>query len=303
MHAEIEQLNQRYAIADHLRFLAGPGGLALAQVRNRHATAHITLQGGQVLSFQPHGQAPVLFVSRHSRYQPGTPIRGGIPICWPWFGPHPNAADLPAHGFVRLRAWQVSDTAATPDDATQLRLELTDSPDTRRCWPHAFRLGLLITIGPALHVDLRIENTDRQPWLCTGALHSYLRVGDVSRITITGLEAIAYIDKVAQGALRTQVGSIRITEETDRIYLDTPATCTVSDPLLQRRLVIEKRGSLATVVWNPWHDKAQRLPDLGDDEYQQMICVEAANVADHAMQLAPGATHTLGTTIRVAADH
>lgn len=303
MHAEIEQLNQHYAIADQLRFHTGPGGLILAQVHNRYATARISLQGGQVLSFQPHGQAPVLFVSRHSRYQPGTPIRGGIPICWPWFGPHPKAASLPAHGFARLLVWQVSDTAATPDGATQLRLELRDSPDTHRSWPHAFRLGLLITIGAALHVDLQIENTDRQPWLCSGALHSYLHVGDVSRIAITGLEAIAYIDRLAQGALRTQSGPLHISAETDRIYLDTPATCMVDDPSLQRRLVIEKRGSLATVIWNPWRERAHHLPDLGDDEYQQMICVEAANVADHAMQLAPGATHTLGTTIRVAANH
>jgi glucose-6-phosphate 1-epimerase len=301
MSDEIERVNSEFAIMDHIQFDSGPGGLVIANVNNQHAAATIALQGGHVITFQPHGQEPVLFVSQRSRYEGGKAIRGGIPICWPWFGPHPTDDSQPAHGFVRFLPWTVLETHGPRDGISQLRLGLTDSPTTRRYWPHGFRLELIVTVGSALHVDLQIHNTDHDSWSCTGALHSYFPVGDVTHIAIEGLDGTDYIDKVDGGARKTQHGAIMIRGETDRVFLDTTTICTITDPGLSRRIVVEKRGSRSTVVWNPWIDKARLMADFGDDEYRRMVCVETANAIEDVIQVAPGATHTLGTTIDLEA--
>lgn len=301
MHDDIERLNRHFGIDEHVRFEAGPGGLVIANVRNQHAAATIALQGGHVITFQPHGQEPVLFVSHRSRYAPGTAIRGGIPICWPWFGPHPSDDSQPAHGFARVLPWSVIGTAMTDNGATQLRLGLTDSDATRRSWPHAFRLHMTVMVESSLHVDLQMENADHDAWSCTGALHTYLAVGDVTRSAIHGLDGTRYIDKVDGGARKTQRGAITIDREIDRVFLDTTATCAIDDPDVRRRIVIEKRGSHSTVVWNPWSEKARRMADFRADEYRRMICVETANAIEDVIRLAPGATHTIGTTINVEA--
>jgi glucose-6-phosphate 1-epimerase len=303
MSDEIERLNREFAIKDHIQFDSGPGGLVIANVRNQHAAATIALQGGHVITFGPHGHKPVLFVSQRSRYESGKAIRGGIPICWPWFGPHPADDSQPAHGFVRILPWRVLGTDVTHTGATQLRLGLTDSDATRKYWPYAFRLELIVTVESALHVDLQIHNADHDSWSCTGALHSYFAVGDVTHIAIEGLDGTQYIDKVDGGARKTQHGAVMIRGETDRVFLDTTATCAIEDRSLRRRIVIEKRGSRSTVVWNPWIDKARLMADFAEDEYRRMICVETANALEDVIQLAPGATHTLSMTLRAEAIH
>lgn len=294
---ELQSLNERFAHVPGLAFKGGPGGLTVAEIANRHAQASIALQGGHVLAYQPSGQKPVLWVSRHSQYAAGTPIRGGIPVCWPWFGPHPVDAEKPAHGFARISSWSVLDAVA--GDATRLRLGLTDIEATRSLWPHAFQLELTVTVGLHLEVELTIRNPGPAAFTCTGALHSYFALSDVAKASVDGLHGCVYLDKVAGYERREQVGPIAVTGETDRIYVDTITDCVIEDASWKRAVRVAKRGSRTTVVWNPWVDRARQLADFGDGEYREMVCVETANAGDDRITVQPLGTHRLAAILSV----
>ena len=293
----LEQLNQRFGLAGRLHFAPGPGGLPTAFIADPQATGTLVLQGAHVLAFQPQGQAPVLWASQRSFFAPGRPIRGGIPLCWPWFGAHPTDGDKPGHGFARTSLWEVLATSAS-EQGVDVELGLEDSAATQALWPHPFSLRLRACFGAQLQVELHIHNRGDQPFTCTGALHSYFAVSQASAIAVHGLEGSAYFDKVGAAPQR-QEGPVRIEAETDRVYQDTTAVCRIEDPGLQRRICIAKEGSRSTVVWNPWIDKAARMEDFGDEEYRQMVCVETANAAPDLVVLAPGAHHCLQATLRV----
>jgi len=290
-------LNEQFAIAQHITFAATTGGLPVAEIHNSHATASVAVQGGHVITFQPHGQQPVLWVSSLSVYAPGKTIRGGIPVCWPWFGAHPTDATKPSHGFVRAAMWQVRGTSVGPADVTEIRLGLTDSLATLALWPHAFELELVVTVGAQLRVELIARNPGEQPFVCSGALHTYLTVGDARRIVINGLDGSDYLDKVEGFQRKSQHGPVTIEGETDRVYLDTAATCVIDDPALDRRIGIAKDGSQTTVVWNPWAEKARQLADFGDEEYLSMVCVETVNAVTDVVTIAPGGEHRLNAVI------
>ena len=299
MDNTLKSQNDRFGIAEHLEFKAGSGGLIVAEINNHHATATVVLQGAHVLSFQPRGQAPVLWTSQHSHFQPGKAIRGGIPIIWPWFGNHPTDPDKPAHGFARTMLWSVAGAETTKDGQTLLRLGLKDNANTRSLWPYPFRLELAITVGTELQVTLEMHNPGPQPFTCGSALHSYFGVSEVSQIAVDGLDGCAYLDKVNNYQQETQHGPVTVSAETDRIYLDTAATCIINDPGWSRRIVVAKSGSQSTVVWNPWIDKAKTMPDFGDEEYTGMVCVETTNAATDTVTIEPGASHILQTIISV----
>lgn len=298
-HVDPAELNARFAIPEHVSFVSGPGALPVAEVHNAHARALIALHGGHVFAFQPHGQAPVLWVSKRSYFASGKAIRGGIPICWPWFGPHPTDPGLPAHGFVRTAEWQILETAVVADGATLLLFGLESNEHTLSLWPHAFRLEMVITVGASLQAELVVHNPGTYVFTCGGALHSYFTVSEIGNVTITGLEGRSYIDQLEPGQDKRQDGPVTIDAETDRIYVDATDTCNIEDAGLQRHVAIAKTGSRTTVVWNPWIDKAQRMPDFDDDEYRTMVCVETANAADDVVTVAPGTVHRLGTVISV----
>lgn len=292
----LEDLNALHAIPDQLAFIAGPGGLPLIQVHNAHAQAQVSLHGGQVLSFRPHtASADLLFVSERARYQAGTAIRGGIPVCWPWFGADPEGLGRPNHGFARTQVWSVGGIAALPGGATQITLALTDTPDTRAIWPHTFQLGLEITVGPTLRLALVTHNTGDQPFTITQALHSYLAVGELAQTRVTGLDGGHYIDKAAGalGTLGQQMGAVTFTTEVDRIYSGAPTVLSVQDGAGQRTLRIRSEGSRTAVVWNPGATLAAGMADLKDDEYQRFVCVETANVVDDAVTVPSGGEHRM----------
>ncbi len=293
------QLNQQYGIRDQLIFSEGPGGFTLAEMRNSRGEATVALHGGHVLSFRPRDQAPVLWLSEQCQFKIGHAIRGGIPVCWPWFGNHPSDKAKPAHGFVRTAVWSVSESETLGDGRTRLKLSIADSEATRLLWPHRFRLVIEITVSDNLKVKLMATNTDHKPFICSGALHSYFNISSISNITIKGLAGCAYIDKVDQERRKMQEGAVSIQRETDRIYLDTQADCIIEDRSMHRRIVIAKNGSRTTVVWNPWVEKARRMKDFGDDEYKKMVCVETVNAGTDVITLAPGNTHTLEGIIRL----
>lgn len=295
--ASLDLLDRRFAL-EGLRFAAGPGGLPAAQVANAHAQAVLVLQGAHVLSYQPRGQQPVLWASSHSHFAPGKPIRGGIPVCWPWFGAHPADPAKPGHGFARTSLWEVLATRAEADGSTRIELGLGDSDASRPLWPSPFYLRLVVLVGPSLRVELHIRNPGPQAFTCSGALHSYFAVSEAAAIAIHGLEGGAYLDKLGDQR-HLQEGPVGIGAETDRVYLDTAAECRILDPGLRRAICVAKAGSRTTVVWNPWAAKAARLEDFGDHEYRSMVCVETANASPDLIQLPPGGEHCLRTDIRV----
>lgn len=299
---ELDDLNARFALSDQLRFHAHADGVLLAEIRNSHATAQIALQGAQVLTYQPNGAAPVLWLSTQARCLPGKTIRGGIPVCWPWFGPHPDDAGKPAHGYVRAAPWEVRRSTTTAA-ATELVLGLPMHPEYLALSPHAAALDveLAVSVGAQLRVSLTTRNTGTSSIPLSQALHTYFNVSDIAAVRVLGLEGCEYIDKVEGGPRKTQQGAISIGGEVDRIYLRTDADSVIDDPGLNRRIRIAHEGSRSTVVWNPWIEKAAKMGDLGPDGYRHMLCVENTNAVDDARQLTPGVAHTLTAIIGVEA--
>jgi glucose-6-phosphate 1-epimerase len=295
----IDQLQARFGRSGRVRFEPGAGGLARAVVTASESEAHVYLHGAHVTHWQPRGETPVLFLSARSAFAAGKAIRGGVPLIFPWFGARAGDPTAPAHGFARAAAWTL-DEVDTPDDGSvMLTLRLDASDATRAVWPHGFAVRYRVAVGPALALTLEVENADAAPFVFEEALHTYLAVGDVRTAAITGLAGTSYIDKVDRMTRRTEgPAPLVLTGETDRVYLGTRATCVVDDPAGGRRLVVEKAGSEATVVWNPWAERARAFADLGDDEWPGFVCIETANAADHAVTLEPGARHVMAAVIR-----
>ena len=287
-------------LPDEVRVEAGRGGLRRLVIGTAQADAEIYLQGAHVTHFQPRGGKPVLFMSAKSWFEPGKPIRGGVPICFPWFGPRQDGKPGAAHGFARLLEWELTAAEQAGNGAVEIGLRLVSNDATRKEWDGEFEAEYRVTVGPALGLRLRVRNTSRQPMRIAEALHTSLAVDDVRQVSIEGLAGTAYSDRVGTPHEETEgAAPIRITAETDRIYRNTHAMCVVRDPGWNRRLVVEKTGSDATVVWNPWIAKAKAMPDFGDDEWPSMLCIETCNVREHAVTVAPGQSHGMGAVIRV----
>lgn len=286
-------LNDRFAVPDALTFNTGNGGLTRAVVRTDVAEGEIYLHGAHVTAWTPAGHDPVLWMSSASHFADGKPIRGGVPICFPWFGAKAGDPEAPSHGPARLQAWEVQATGRTDDGGVMIQLGLALAP---------LAAQFTVVFGKTLQMTLAVTaaNTPGESVRFEEALHTYFNVSDVREISIAGLEGAGYLDQVAGGT--REPGSpepIRFDGEVDRVYLGTEATAVIDDPGLQRRIVIDKAGSRATVVWNPHVAKAKRMPDFGDDEWPGMCCVETANAKDAAVTLAPGQTHTMSATLRV----
>ncbi len=297
--SEIDTLNRRFGIAGHLHFSAGPNAFVLAEISNVHARASLCLQGAQVLTFQPINHDPVLYLSKAARYVDGKSVRGGIPVCWPWFGPHATDTQKPAHGIARSSLWRIAETRALDDGSTHVVLELVPVPEHRALWPHETRLQLQVTVGAALSVALVTFNESAQPIQISEALHTYFQIGDIEAVSVSGLEGCTYVDKVSGGGPAIQQQAITFHDETDRVYLHTTADCVIHDPGMRRRIRVAKTGSRSTVVWNPWSEKALKLGDMGNDGFRSMLCVETANALDDSVDVAAGKEHHLTTIISV----
>jgi glucose-6-phosphate 1-epimerase len=277
----------------------GRGSLPRVTITSEQATAEIYLHGAHLTHFQPKGAQPVLFMSAESLFEANKPIRGGVPVIFPWFGPRAGAPESPMHGLVRTRSWQLESSEVQSDGRVRVVLRIASDPSTLAVWPHAFRLRMSFWIGRSLEMELEVSNPGDQSWTFEEALHTYFRVGDVREIGIEGLDDVEYIDKTDSLKRKRQpAGAIRITAETDRIYTDTRSTCTIHDPVLKRTLTIEKDNSGTTVVWNPWIAKSRAMADFGDEEWPGMVCIETANVGAGAVRLDPGQSHRLRTLIR-----
>jgi glucose-6-phosphate 1-epimerase len=291
--SEFDALNRQHALPGKLAFGPGPGGLAVAVVNNSHASAMIALQGAHVMTWTPHGQQPVIWLSRAATFSPGKSIRGGVPICWPWFGPHASDAKLPGHGFARTVPWEVVESRSLRDDRTVLVLRLTETEATRKQWPHATPVEAHITVGTTLEMELVTHNNGSAPVTIGDALHTYLEVSDIREVKIHGLGGCPYLDKVDGGSRKQQQGPVTVGSEVDRVYLESTADCLVEDPRWRRRIRVSKRGSRSSVVWNPWTEKAAKMGDFGTRGYLNMVCVESTNAAEDVVNIGPGGEHRL----------
>ena len=242
----------------------------------------------------------MLFVSSKSLFVPGKAIRGGVPVIFPWFGARGDGQAGPAHGFARTMEWDLEGTALREGGKVEVILTLASNDATRNFAYPDFQLRLRVTIGAELEMELETRNPGGEPLVYEEALHTYFAVGDVRQTSLTGLAGTQYIDKTDGFARKTLGGEpLRFTKETDQVHLSTKASCTVHDPVWNRRIVIDKSGSYSTVVWNPWIDKTKGMSDMAADDWQGMLCVETANAADNAVHLPPGASRTLAVSIRV----
>lgn len=275
-------------------------GQKAIRLANSRGEAVIHLHGAHVVHFQPTGEQPVLWMSGSSWFQDGKPIRGGVPVCAPWFGPHPTDAQLPAHGLVRQRPWALTHHEELVDGRTRVQLSLAADEAMLAAWPHPFSATLTVTVGATLEIELAVRNTGNAPFLLGEALHTYFAISDVRKIRISGLTGALYLDKMDNSARKQQGPEpIAITAQTDRVYFSEESSAVIDDPGFGRRIVVRKGGSGATVVWNPWIEKAKALADFGDDEWPGMVCVEAVNAADSTVVVPPSFTHHLRQTIAV----
>jgi D-hexose-6-phosphate mutarotase len=271
-------------------FLDGQGELPMIGISTMWSSAEVYLQGAHLTNFRKHGEPPVTFMSQCSRFTEGQPIRGGIPVIFPWFGMREGMGH---HGFARIKNWELKEFAPAPDGSVSVRFRLPDCPEASSYPP--FAADYVITVSEALTLQLIVTNKSAEDALTfENCFHTYFEVGDVTSISIHGLKGVSYLDKVANFAQKTETSdAIRISSEVDRIYFDTSGPVEIHDPRLGRKIRIEKQGSNSTVVWNPWIARSQQMSDFGNDEYQRMVCIESGNVASNEITLPPGRTSTL----------
>ncbi len=300
---DIQQLNRDFGIANQLEIVSGQGGLPMIKIENGSARALISVYGGQVLAFQPLDQnEDLLFLSQQSEYAEGKAIRGGVPLCWPWFGPDPKGLQRPNHGFVRNHFWQIAKTEAVGEAETKVSLLFNESVKKENTWRKPFMLMLDVTIGRSLQLKLTSLNTGDEPFAITQAFHSYFRVGDIERVKVLGLEDCEYFDKLDRGTQKHQNGAVNVSGEIDSIYTNAVNDLIVVDSVLKRNISIHSPDTSTAVVWNPWSKTSRKMPDLASDAYRQFICVEVGNIAFDLIQIQPGGRYSLQADFTVDSD-
>ncbi|HGF7508524.1 TPA: D-hexose-6-phosphate mutarotase [Vibrio cholerae] len=266
----------------------------IVRVIHDKARAAISLHGGHVLSFQPKGQADLLWMSSQAIYDGKAALRGGIPVCWPWFG----RIAAPAHGFARNQEWKLIEHREN-EQGVIVTLGLQATPESLAIWPYQFDVRLHVEIRESLTVTLDVTNTDSKAWTFSGALHTYLHVGDIRETQTSGV-GTEYIDSLQNSRLCTQHGLLTLTDTIDRVYTQPEPLITVQDPALARTLTFENQGHNSAVLWNPWQQGAQSMADMNDEGYLHFLCVEstlhAPSLAE-GITLQPGQNHQLVTQI------
>ena len=294
----VAELTEQFALPG-ISFAEEWDGFVVVDVVNEQATARVAINGAQLLRWRPEGEEPVVWLSEDAHFEMGRSVRGGIPICWPWFGAHKIESAFPAHGFARTREWELFEVDKLDGATTKLLFRLNESREMHHFWPHSFELECHITIGKALTLELKTRNCSGEVIEITEALHTYFNVSDVDNMTIHGLDGLHYLDKLEAFQRKHQQGDIPITGEIDRVYLDSDGECIIEDTGFNRRIRISKLGSRSTVVWNPGQESGEQMGDLGEVGYRHMLCVESANAADNTLQIAAGEMHTLKVNYQI----
>jgi glucose-6-phosphate 1-epimerase len=274
---------------NHVTFLTGRGGLPKINITTPWSTAEVYLHGAHLTHFQKLDEPPLLFLSEQSRFEPNVPIRGGIPIIFPWFG---KPAHMPGqHGFARNRSWTLKEITTPDTGIVTLRLALPPGPEFGN---DDIAVEYAVTIGDNLGAELVVTNKSAQTFAFENCLHTYFAVGNIHSLQIVGLKGADYLDSLDGHQRKTETSdAIRFAGEVDRTYLNTRHRVEIRDAALKRIIYVEKAGSNSTVVWNPWIAKGKAMPDFGDEEYSRMVCVESGNVAENQITLAPSESTAL----------
>ncbi|MFA5853152.1 MAG: D-hexose-6-phosphate mutarotase [Spirochaetales bacterium] len=297
----IESLNADFAKAEAVSFDVGPQGLIVATLAWGDSSARVALLGATVLSYVPAGVPETLFLSGKSEFLAGKPIRGGIPLCWPWFGAHPGDARLPRHGFFRLFEWKVAGTERD-SRGSSMTLSLSASDESKKFWPYDFEALCRITLGRTLKVDVSVVNSGQSSFSLTCAFHPYFRFGDVRGVEIPVLAGMAYDDFLAPGSpseRKVDAAPFAISKEVDRAYAHDGAAV-MEDRAGKRRIIVSGSSMESFVVWNPWEKKCAAIADLEKDDFLEFLCVEPGIIPPSARELRPGASFEAGIAIEVA---
>lgn len=296
---DIEQLDEKFSIEGELGFAELENDLVFITVSNKFADADICLYGAHVTSFRPHNSIDLLWMSEESNFEFGKPIRGGIPVCFPWFGPHKTNPEFPQHGFARLIYWDVVSTLTNTIGETEILLSHSSNEETKKLWPFDYEAEILIVIGQTLKVSLKITNKSDVTFDYTCALHSYFNLSAIENITIEGLKGVSYFNQLTNSFDIQYEEKLEIMEATTRHYLNTESYVVIEDNVFRRRIRVDKKGSKVTTVWNPWSEACASIGDLADDSFETFVCVEATNAFDYPIQLASGESFVTSAIIGI----
>ena len=297
MKFDIDELEDKFSIEGEVGFAELEENMAFITVSNKFADADICLYGAHITNFKPHKTMGILWMSQDSNFEEGKPIRGGIPVCFPWFGPHKTDSAKPQHGFARLMNWNVQETATLASGETLIRLQLCSSAETKTYWDHDFCAEMTFIIGKTLVVTLKVTNTSEIPFEYTCALHSYYSVSSIEEITIEGLENTRYYNQLDTGDYIQESPELQIQKAETRHYYDTEVPCIINDPFFRRRIRVAKSGSKVTTVWNPGEETCAKIDDMPDDAFHAFVCIEAVNAFNDIIKPAPGETHETSAII------
>lgn len=294
---DIDELEDKFSIEGEVGFAELENDLVFVTVSNKYADADICLYGAHVTSFRPQNQMDILWMSPDSNFEEGKPIRGGIPVCFPWFGPHKTDPEKPQHGFGRLMYWDVVATATNPSGETIITLQLCSSPETKTFWDFDFCAEMTIVVGKMLTTTLKVTNTSAQSFEYSCALHSYYSLSAIDNLTIEGLKGLTYFNQLTGEYGIQEEEVLQIKEATTRHYLNTQKLVVIEDNIFKRRIKASKSGSKVTTVWNPWEETCAQIGDLPDDAWETFVCVEATNAFEYPINLAPGESHETSAII------
>ena len=280
-----------FELEETLQLITTENDLLKLIITNEHCEAEIYLHGGHLTHYQPKGEAAIIFDAKESKITPPKSVHAGIPICWPWFGPHPSDANKPQHGFARDSVWEIKSTKRLSSQETEVILTLQESAHSRTLFDFSFTLELTFRLGSSCSVSLKTINTDKKSFTITQALHSYFAISDLSNIEIEGVRETPFIDYTDEKKEKRESLALRIDRETNRVYIPTTKSCIIHDSGLQRKITVAKQGSNSTTIWNPWRDS--KIHDLPDESYRRFVCIESTNALEDKVTLAPDETHTI----------
>lgn len=295
MKQSLSELKQRYANLDGVKLSAQENGLISVQLVNNYGTINIYLQGAQLTSYYPVNGKEVIWLSESANLLPNKPIRGGAPICWPWFGQHPTSNTLPQHGFARTSLFQLETINHNQQGDSDIVLKLESNENTLQLWPYQFELYVCFNLGKNLTISVTTKNTSDNQIPLTQAIHTYFRVSNILETQVSGFEQCEYFNKIANETSKQNEKILVVTKEIDRIYYQNNAQVELQDK--NNTLMLQHQGSDSTVIWNPWQTNAKSMNDFDDDGYQQMLCVESA-VTQQNFKLQAGESHQLIQVIR-----
>ena len=295
---DIDELNEKFSIEGELGFMELENELIAATITNKYAEADIFLYGAHIASFKPYRTMGILWLSPQSDFEVGKPIRGGIPVCFPWFGVNKHDSTKPMHGFGRLMYWNVVETGTTSQGETSIRLQFESSEQTKVFWPYDFKAEFIVIVGKKLSATLKVTNTSSETFEYGCALHSYYSVSAIENITIEGLGGTSYYDQLQGGKEeRQETPELKLEKAETRHYHNTEVPVLINDPYFGRTIKVDKSGSKVTTVWNPGAEACAGMADLPDESYHSFLCVETVNSFDDMIRLNPGQSFETSTII------